>query len=267
MKSRLRLALLLPAAALIGCALHSAPPATSSEPAPGNWLVSYYGSGVLPQVSGFVGALQFSSGSVSGVLTPEPPPNVTGLILPTCTTFVPTAVTGSIDASNNLTLSLPIGGGTATISATIGSNPETAATGSFQIAGGTCAMSAVSMTITEYAPVTGTYTGSFTNMQNGTLDPVTAVLTQSTTPTADGVFPLTGTVSLTGACNASFAVDSSYSYARGDLVEALSGDPNNAPPNFGLMGYNDPTASTITRAALGGGLNGCDIFEGTLTRQ
>src|ERR1039458_1707132 len=250
MQSGLRIALLLPAAALIGCTLPSTPP-TDSEPASGNWLVSYYGSGVLPQVSGFVGALQFSSGSISGILTPEPPPNPTGLLLPTCTTFAPTAVTGMIDASNNLTLSLPIGGGTATITATIGSNPETPATGSFQIAGGTCAMSAASMTITEYAPVTGTYTGSFTNMQNGTASPVTAVLTQSTTANGNGVFPLTGTVSLTGACNASFAVDSSYSYVEGDLIRAFSGDPNNAPPNFGLLGYNDSAASTISRAALG----------------
>lgn len=267
MKSRLRLALLLPAAVLIGCSLPSTPP-TGSEPASGNWLVSYYGSGVLPQVSGFVGALQFSSGSISGVLTPQPPPNLTGLLpFPTCTTFAPTAITGTIDASNNLTLSLPVGGGAATITATIGSNPETPATGSFEIAGGTCAMSAVSMTITEYAPVTGTYTGSLTNMQNGTLSPVTAVLTQSTTPTADGVFPLTGTVTLTGQCNISFVINSSYSYVRGDLASTLSGAPNPTSQIFSLWGYTDSTASTITRAALEGDQNSCDLFEGTLTSQ
>jgi hypothetical protein len=266
MQSGLRIALLLPAAALIGCTLPSTPP-TDSEPASGNWLVSYYGSGVLPQVSGFVGALQFSSGSISGILTPEPPPNPTGLLLPTCTTFAPTAVTGMIDASNNLTLSLPIGGGTATITATIGSNPETPATGSFQIAGGTCAMSAASMTITEYAPVTGTYTGSLTNMQNGTASPVTAVLTQSTTANGNGVFPLTGTVTLTGQCNISFVISSSYSYVRGDLVEALSGAPNTTSPILSLWGYTDSTASTITRAALEGDQSGCVLYEGTLTRQ
>jgi hypothetical protein len=265
MSSRIRLTLLIPLAAVLGCAL---PAANSNplptEPAPGNCLVSYYGSGVLPQVSSFAGALQFSGGSVSGILTPEPPPNVTGLVFPTCTMFAPTAVTGTIDAGNNLTLSLPIGGGTATISATIGINPEAAATGSFQIVGGTCAMSAVSMTIAEYAPVTGTYTGSFTNMQDGTASPVTAVLTQSTIANGNGVFPLTGTVTLTGECSTSFVISDSYSYAEGDVVSAISG----APPNLSLWGYNDSTASTISSAALEqANQKGCIEYEGTLTRQ
>ncbi|MGA1983865.1 MAG: hypothetical protein ABSG84_15540 [Acidobacteriaceae bacterium] len=267
MSSRIRLTLLIPLAAVLGCAL---PAANSNplptEPAPGNWLVSRYGSGALPQVSGFAGALQFSSGSVSGILTPEAPPNVTGLVFPTCTLFAPTAVTGTIDAGNNLTLSLPIGGGTATISATIGSNPETAVTGSFQIVGGTCAMSAVSMTIAEYAPVTGTYTGSFTNMQDGTASPVTAVLTQSTIANSNGVFPLTGTVTLTGECSTSFVISDSYSYVEGDVVFAMSGAP--APAYLSLWGDNDSTASTISSAALEqANQKGCIEYEGTLTRQ
>ena len=264
MKSRLRFALLIPIATLLGCTLPSTPP-TSSEPASGNWET--YATTMTPYVGGFVGALEFSGGSISGTLTPQMPPNLTGLVPIPCATMAPTAVTGTIDASNNLTLSLPIGGGTATITATIGSNPETPATGSFQIAGGTCAMSAASMTITEYAPVTGTYTGSLTNMQNGTASPVTAVLTQSTTANGNGVFPLTGTVTLTGQCNISFVISSSYSYVRADLVEALSGAPNTTSPILSLWGYTDPTASTITRAALEGDQSGCDIFEGTLTRQ
>ena len=116
--------------------------------------------------------------------------------------------TGTLDANNNLTLTAPITAGsstgTATITATLGSNPQTLADASIQIVGGgSCAMPATPSTIAQFAPVTGTYTGTF-NVPNtgnvpvaGTNITVTAVLTQSTTANASGQYPITGTVNVT----------------------------------------------------------------------
>jgi hypothetical protein len=264
MKARLRFALFISLTTLLGCSVspHSAysPPSLT-----GNWQASTIM--VTHTIGGFVGALQSSGGSVSGTLTPQISLSFNNIVQFPCATLAPTAVTGSIDANNNLTLSLPLGGGIANITAIVGSNLETAAAGSFEIVGGTCATPATPMSITEYAAVTGTYTGSFTNMQDGTASPVTAALTQSTIPNSDGVFPLTGTITLTGQCNTSFVIDSSHSYVEGDVVSAMSGAPNPISP-YSLLGYNASNASTISSAGLyQANQKGCIEYEGTLTRQ
>jgi hypothetical protein len=271
MRIRATIALLLPLACLLGCTLPTTPPASTTSPLSGNWKASLT-LAVNPQVVGFVGALQFSDGSISGTLTPLFAPSPEGIVgPPPCTPPEPTAATGSIDANNNLTVSLPIGGGTATITAAIASNPETPAPGSIQIVGGTCAMSAVPMTIAEYAPVTGTYTGTMTSSTvDGDTSLVTATLTQSTIPNSSGAFSLAGTitVTVTGVCSTSFVVSSSNSSVEGNSMTVLSGPPPNL---YGLSGANDPTASTISKVWLGENvvpINFCSgPYQGTLTRQ
>jgi hypothetical protein len=211
---------------------------------------------------GFFGALQFSNGSVSGMLNAVP--FTTGV----CAGYIAanggtvTVTGGVLDASNNLALTFPIAGGEASISASLGSTPQTLAYGSFQISGGSCAIGATPMTIAQYAPLTGTYTGTF-NLPNsqsnvpttGSSISVTAVLTQATTSNSLGEFPITGNITVTGACTDSvsftgFAAGGNFYYS--------------ASPFF--MGSFDPTTSNIYGAVYQS--THCNAsYQGTLTRQ
>ena len=173
----------------------------------------------------------------------------------------PISFIGTLDASNNLTLTAPVAGGTATITATLGSNPQTWADASYQIDGGSCAMPATPMTIAQIAPVTGTYIGTFTQPSfSGTDVPiaggnitVTAVLTQSTTASANGLFPLTGTITTTGAVTGTTTITGN--------VGGGSFSTNSSVLAFGDV---SPDASTIYYAASGGWVT---AETGTLVRQ
>jgi hypothetical protein len=241
---------------------------TTTSPAPitaslsGNWAIGAtpnmaVNSGIQP-VLGFSGSLQFANGSVTGILSAAVYPTETGCQQAIAGTA---AATGTLDANNNLTLTAPIAGGTATITATLGSNPQTLADGSYQIVGGSCAISANTMTIAQYAPLTGTYTGTFNVSGTGNVPvagsnvTVTAVLTQSATANGIGYFPITGTVKVTGACTDSLTYTG---FAAGGNFYSLTG------PFF--MGSFGPTASAIYDAVYQS-TNCPAYYQGTLTRQ
>jgi hypothetical protein len=268
------------------------PPPAPASPAPitanlsGNWeaditynpnyFVTYFSNfgpsiGYTPLVTGFGGSLQFSNGAVTGTLTSyiNQEASCYGQYIVDNTATV--AVTGTLDASNNLTLTVPVARGTATITATLGSNPQTLADGSFQIVGGDCPMSATPMTIAQYAPVTGTYTGTFNEAYSGDNVPfsgtditVTAVLTQSTTANSSGIFPLTGTLNVTGACTGSIPLPSG-------TVQGSNVWSSNVGAGLGLIFSSDPTASTLTSTFYDVGTNfsgPCRSgYQGTLVRQ
>jgi hypothetical protein len=234
---------------------------------------------VTPPVTGFAGPLQFSNGSVTGTLNLS----FGGSNGATCQHCNGSSAvfTGTLDANNNLTLTAPITGGsstgTATITATLGSNPQTLADASFQIVGGgSCAMSATPGIITQYAPVTGTYTGTFNGSGTGNVPfagtniTVTAVLTQSTTANASGQYPLTGTVNVTGACSESIILTPGT--VQGGFIDSASIDTASGTLiGPALTGSSDPTASTILDAAFDDGTNWSSPcyrnYQGTLTRQ
>lgn len=201
----------------------------------------------------FAGALQSTGGTVTGTL------HDAGGAFPYCTSISQDLhATGTLDTANNLSLTFQVGGGTATIVATLNSNLGSPATGTYQIVGGSCAMPTTSMTMVEYAPATGTYSGSFT-AGPGETTALTAVLTQSTIPNADGEFPLSGTVTATGGCTSSFTFS-------GGIV--MGADVNAEIPNYSenLLGQIDPTASTFNGNIISNPY--CPSpYSGTLTRQ
>jgi len=230
--------------------------------------------GVAPgnaPIGAFVGTLSASNGMISGMLTPL----FSNSIAPACgsTSFTPAPVSGTIDSGGNLTLTLPVGGGTATLTATLSTNPETLVNGMYKVTGGTCAMPSTAMQIGQFAPLTGTYSGTF-NAVNllsgqplaGTSTAITAVLTQSTTPNSNGQFPITGMVTVTGACSASFSFSSDSFVWGGNLLGF--GDPS-----YGLGAASDPagiSAIALFTNDVGGKqcpYNNQYTFEGTLTRQ
>ena len=86
-------------------------------------------------ITSFTGALQTSGDKVTGTLHALTAP-AASCVDP----FTDLAAAGQIDASGALTLTLPIAGGVATLTATIPANPATRASGTWQILGGSCAM-------------------------------------------------------------------------------------------------------------------------------
>jgi hypothetical protein len=259
--SRIRILLLLPLAVLIACG--SGQTATTPIDLSGKWQIAATTVTTNP-VSGFLGELQFSAGTVTGELEPSLASFSSPFAL-NCATGMAQA-TGTLDAANKLTVAVPAGGGTATITAAFGSDPQTSVNGSYQIVGGSCPMSATPMTMTQYASATGTYIGTLTRLNpDGTLAPgqtssVIMVLNQATTPDPSGYYPVTGTVTATGYCSESSTIIDAGS--TGSLVTPVG-------PGFAIS--LDPTASTMTMQnwyfPSAADVNCRWGFTGTLTRQ
>jgi len=272
MRSHLRILLLLPIAAILGC---GASPTQSSPTSPnlsGDWLAlaapTPIGSATttLPTPIGeFVGALQFTGNTAAGTFRAIDP-----TYLNPCVSFTQDLpVTGTLDAANHLTLTLPISGGTATITATLPQNSQTYTLGNWQIVGGACAMPATTIVIAQFAPVTGTYTGILNVLDltthlpvPGSATTVSAVLTQSTTPTADGQFPLSGTVTASGACSGSFPIINEVVFGGVILPFIPTGSST-----IGFLGAVEPTATTLVGGIDPYSACGSQFYQGTLTRQ
>ena len=273
MFSKLRFTMLFPLAALLGCGVNPTPP--SSSPATfdlsGDWLAMAPAGPGLPltlptPVAEFSGALQFNGNAVTGTFRAL----ATNYPNPCVSILQDLQVTGTLDASNNLSLTIPISGGTATIAAPLQNAYTYFNNGTWQITGGACAMASTQITMAHIAPVTGTYSGTFNvlNLTTVTIEPgtattITAVLAQSTTPNADGQFPLTGTITATGACSGTFPL----------VNEVVSGGSITlSPPLTGSSteifdGAVEPTGTYIVGAFLPLNACGSQDFSGTLTRQ
>jgi len=256
-----RFLFLFPLAALLACGSSPPSPSSSTNNLSGNWeIISHLNSSGT--IADFTGALQSNGSTVTGTFRALAS-NLTSNC-PSITTDL--AVTGTLDASNNLTLTIPISGGTATIAATLPLDPQTFTQGSLQIVGGTCSMPSTAMNIVQFAPVTGTFTGTLTTSGTPAISAsVTAVLVQSTTPNADGQFPLTGTVTIQGPCSATLPL----------LPETVSGNGISFPTGSSTSPASDligplltPTATSI-QAYVDIYSTNCSItyVQGTLTRQ
>jgi hypothetical protein len=237
----------------------------------GDWGATTTVNPTSVPIIAFLGTLSSSGGVVTGAVTPVP-----SLAIGTpCANVNVTAtpVSGSIDANGNLTITLPVGGGTATLAATLTTNPETQVSGTYKIVGGTCAMSSTPMLAALYAPVNGTYSGTFNILgAGGTITPgtattVTAVLIQSTTPNSSGQFPVAGNVTLAGACSGTFTLSDSVIWGGTLLANDTGG-------TYILAGGFDPTASSADSFFVRENNSGTScpytnqqIFDGTLTRQ
>jgi hypothetical protein len=262
MFSKLRFTLLLPLAALLACGANPTPsaPATNYLNLTGDWVALVPSTPGAPPISDFLGALQSSGSTVTGTL------RAISLSIPQCVSFTQDLhATGTIDANNNLVLTIPIAGGTATITATI-ATPESYTPGTWQISGGACATPSTAIQIAEFAPSTGTYTGVVNVLDTttglpvaGTATNVTAVLTQSTTPNADGEFPLSGTVTATGACTIGFPITN----------EVVEGGVFMSASYIGpvLDGGGSPTATMLVADLISNSACSSQVYSGILTRQ
>ena len=269
MRARALIALLffLPLAALLACGSN---PTLSTPTSPylnltGDWaaLASPNPSTplVLPTpIEDFIGALQSSGGTVTGTLH--------AISLSSCVLLTQDLpAMGTIDTNGNLTLSVPIAGGTATITSTI-VTPESYTSGTWQVTGGACAMPATAIRMAQFAPATGTYTGVVNVLDTATDLPVpgtatnlTAALMQSTTPNADGQFPLSGTITASGACTGTFPITNEVVSGGIFMPVAFTG------PLGVLFGGIIPTGTTLIAHFDPNPACGSQLYSGALTRQ
>lgn len=265
--------LLLPVVALVagcggaGTSMTSTQPTNPTASLSGDWGALGIPTGTPPALASpialFMGSLQFNGSSVSGTFRAQP--SQPGSCL-TAVTAQDLAVTGTYDSgSMTLTLTIPIAGGTATLSAPIAAVSGTYNAGSWQIVGGTCATGQTPMRLAQFAPVTGSFTGTLSAIDLTTGMPVagsgitvTATLTQSTAASADGQYPLTGTVTASGSCTGTYTLTNCV----------VSGGEVIPPPYmpFSFIGAADPSA-TLMVASLVPSSCPFSSYVGTLTRQ
>lgn len=231
----------------------------------GNWeagAVPAAGSTGLPMpIANFTGALHSSQGVVTGTMRAFDPTFTS----PCVGLMEDLAVTGTIDAANHLTLTVPISKGVATIQATLTANLQAFTSGTYQVVGGACAMPPTTMNIEQFLPLTGTYAGTLSEAlpANGLMVTVTAMLTQATAPDVDGRFPLSGTVTVSGGCAGTYTFSGPTVSGNGVYTAYVY-----PPPPIRFSGAFNPTA-TMLQASLTLNLPGCAnyYFNGPLAKQ
>ncbi len=157
-------------------------------PAKGNWQISSSATAAakLPVISG---ELTTQAGTTSGILHTQ---SSTACVAPT----TPFEVSGKADSNNLLTLTGPVAGGTLTVSGTLAADGKSLSSATYNVVGGSCALAQKVQAVAQaFSPMQGNYAGAFADA-DGNIAQVTANLSQSTTPDANGNFTLAGTATV-----------------------------------------------------------------------
>jgi hypothetical protein len=271
------LAMALPLICLFGCAGTSpTPPATVYPDVTGNWQFQIETPVTTPPtlptnpIANLFGSLSSSGGKVTGIL------NARTFIIGGsggCVALnADLAATGTIDQAGNLTLTAPISGGIATISVAAATTAGFL-NGTYQVVGGPCAQPSIGLSAYEVPNVTGTYTGTFSQVVlvpgGSTVGSVslTATLVQATAPNADGQYPLSGTITATGGCSDTISFNQGVVFGAG-----FQNFPNLGTfPLSGtfFLGNIPPDTGHISMLTTFEDVSSCGsaTFNGVLTRQ
>ena len=272
-----RALILMPLVSLLACSASSAPTPTPA-PAPtnvtGNWQFEVNipappttGPLVFPTnpITDIFGSLTSSGTSVSAVL------HATPLVIPHCVeedTALP--FTGTTDSSGNLSLTAPIAGGVATISANLLTletitlpdgtvRNEPFFSGTYQVVGGSCAQPSSALTIFSVPNITGTFMGTTVGPLSNPGSPVsnpgpsstiTATFVQASAPDGNGKYPLSGTITSTGDCNATYSFSSGA--VSGDMAQSAYFLTNtfSIPPNPPIPVFLGSIAPATPRTSI-----------------
>lgn len=251
--------LLLAAAAfgIVGCSAGT--PGTPSTTAPipsinGNWQIQPSAYPVTPTgtlSSGLVlliGDLESSGSQVSGTFRYS---NLAHGV--DCALAQVIQVTGTVDAASHLTLSSAklSDGSVVVVSLDPSTNPANTWKGTIAVSGGSCVVASESALGVNFPAVTGTYTGTLSIGLPGQPSTVAAgtaslTVTQSSTPTADGHFPLSGTFAYSiGTCTGSVAMSGSVNGVLVSLASTSTTVPLSIPTTL-LGGINFAATQVIT---------------------
>ena len=225
----------------------------------GNWQFSSSATPAvrLPAISG---VLSGSSAATTGILHSQ---TASACIAP-ASSF---EVSGSADKNGLVTLTGPLSGGTLTLSGTLSADGKSLTGASYNVAGGSCAFAkAADATAQAYMPISGTYTGGFTDA-DGQIATVTATLNQSANANGDGNYTLTGTA--TPANNPCFVgtIPISATQVTGQTFTFTYTDPQTTN-SVTATGTFSSDASTLTiQPWNSSGPCGTDSGTGSMTRH
>jgi hypothetical protein len=278
MRIRAQIALLIPLACLLGCALPTTPPASTNTPQTGDWInwQIQAGSAITSPPNtypSFLGAIQIQGTQASGIFTS---------VVAAGTTGQPLDYTGTFDSSTENVNLATFGYG---FDYTQPTTPYTLVP--VGVIGGCVypptytgpeclAIAAIPSVGVQIAPLNGTYSGTLTGtITQGTSTSITGTatltLTQLSTPTSSGKFPLTGTVTFPGGAGGSnLGPFPLAGFTAGEGFNLSYCSPALIGPCVYLTASTDPTASqiTVTNLALSDvGDSTSIILTGTLTLQ
>jgi hypothetical protein len=246
---------------LAGCSNSLTPTvATNTVSVTGNWQFASaaVAAAKLPALSG---ELTGNATSMTGILHTN---SASACVAPT----TPIDITGATDATGITTLtSVDFPNGKLTITGTMASDGKSLTDTSYTVTGGSCAFAMpANATAQDFSPVTGTYTGGFSD-SDGHLLNVTAALSQSPTSDANGNFTLSGTGTFPSNPCFNSPVSVSNTQVTGGNFQLTYADATttNSVTATGTFS-SDGTTLTVTNWILTGPC-GPDTGTGLLTKQ
>jgi hypothetical protein len=173
---------------------------------------------------------------------------------------------GSVEGKDLHLLSFSVNGQFLNITATKDAT-ATHLTGAYSISGGCADGAAGTITGTQYASMTGTYSGSISGNSAQTLQ---LKLSQFTQGTGDGVFLVTGSATVGGvSCLTQGTLASQDGSVIGSTVKLTMSTNDASGAQLVLSGSIDPTAATLTLSSVDitGGSCAGSLGAATLTQQ
>lgn len=243
-----------------GCASNVT--ATKSTPlsVTGNWQISSTATAAskLPALSG---AFSGTTAHLTGILHSD---SVAACVPPT----TPIDVTGSTDTKGVTTVTgQSLADGTLTLSGTLADDAKSFTDATYTVTGGACAFASPAMATAEvFSPISGSYNGTFSDVDGPVITLTGATLTQSPTSNADGNFTLSGSATFDNPCFSN-SVSVSNTQVTGGSFTLTYADPNtvNSVIVSGTFSQ-DGTTLTVTDWTLTGSC-GPDSGTGLLTKQ
>ena len=254
MRTRASIALLIPLACLLGCSLPYTP---SSQFLSGNWSNWQIQAGPSTSVPPtaltspptgiyLIGAMQLQGSQATAVFQTNAASGGAGIV----------NFSGSFDSTTSV-LAISSTPAYLGVQLTLPADPTNLATGNMTVGcpppppgGATCTVIALFPAAgAEIAPLNGTYTGTFTESASTLASPipsgaVSLALTQSSTPNADGSFPLTGTFSfIGGGCDSGFPLTGTVS------GEGITLNWTEIAPYWGAITFTASTNPAATQIA------------------
>ncbi len=224
----------------------------------GNWQVRAQAQtgGNLPAISG---ALSGNSGAIAGIFHS----NAQNACIAPADAF---KVTGSSDASGNVTLSGPLAGGTLTVSGTLAADGKSLSNATYNVAGGSCGFAKAAIATAQvYMPISGVYTGSFADA-SGQVATVQATLNQSPDANGDGNYTLSGSASPNSPCFAASVPISNTTVTGGAFTFTYTDSTTaNSVTATGTFSSDASTLNSIQWTSSGP--CGADTGTGSMSRQ